>query len=148
MPLKIYPGIVGRLRQLCLSLDINPEHLGRMPGDSEGRTQQTFPKASNLEHLSKLINTTRCRLSINHIRRPHDRPKPRCSCRTMSVRIGARDHQNVMARCSQGVSSEHLQISCVYRSPRSSFRISCSSQVIILQIGSYDWTSDCLLVLL
>ena len=48
-------GIVGRLRQLRLSLNINPELLEHMPRGSDDRIQQTLAKASNLEHLTLSI---------------------------------------------------------------------------------------------
>ena len=48
-------GIVGRIRQLRLSLNINPELLEHMPRDSDDRIQQTLAKASNLEHLTLTI---------------------------------------------------------------------------------------------
>jgi hypothetical protein len=48
-------GIVGRLRQLRLSLNINPELLEHMPRGSDDRIQQTLAKASNLEHLTLTI---------------------------------------------------------------------------------------------
>jgi hypothetical protein len=48
-------GIVGRLRQLRLSLDINPELLENMPKGSRCHIQQTLAKASNLEHLTLAI---------------------------------------------------------------------------------------------
>ena len=48
-------GIVGRLRQLRLSLNVNPELLEHMPIGSDDRVQQTLAKASNLEHLTLTI---------------------------------------------------------------------------------------------